>query len=171
MRKVVLGLTLVSVITLAGSKLSSGPAAHGFTVAHLAAIALEGPVAKVEQVEEPSGSTSDHAALLALNEDYIRSVQTGDVVRFEEILADDFRASLGTTYLSRGAFLAQTALPVTISNLTARDVEIRVMGDAGIVHARTTYRTLDGQERSGRYTDVWVRESDGWQAVAAHVTR
>ena len=171
MRKVVLGLTLVSVMMLAGSKLSSGPAAHGFTVAHLAAIALEGPVAKVEQVEEPSGSTSDHAALLVLNEDYIRSVQIGDVARFEEILADDFRASLGTTYLSRGAVLAQTALPVTISNLTARDVEIRVMGDVGIVHARTTYRTLDGQERSGRYTDVWVRESDGWQAVAAHVTR
>ncbi len=168
MRKVVLGLTLVSVMMLAGSKLSSGPAAHGFTVAHLAAIALEGPVAKVEQ---PGGSTSDHDALLALNEDYIRSVQIGDVARFEEILADDFRASLGTTYLSRGAFLAQTALPVTISNLTARDVEIRVMGDVGIVHARTTYRTLDGQERSGRYTDVWVRESDGWQAVAAHVTR
>jgi len=168
MRKVVLGLTLVSVMMLAGSKLSSGPAAHGFTVAHLAAIALEGPVAKVEQ---PGGSTSDHDALLALNEDYIRSVQIGDVARFEEILADDFRASLGTTYLSRGAFLAQTALPVTISNLTARDVEIRVMGDVGIVHARTTYRTLDGQERSGRYTDVWVRESDGWQTVAAHVTR
>ncbi len=168
MRKVVLGLTLVSVMMLAGSKLSFGPAAHGFTVAHLAAIALEGPVAKVE---EPSGSTSDHAALLALNEDYIRSVQTGDVARFEEILADDFRVSLGTTYLGRAAFLAQTALPVTISNLAARDVEIRVMGDVGIVHARTTYRTLDGLERSGRYTDVWVRESDGWRAVAAHVTR
>ena len=168
MRKVVLGLTLVSVMMLAGSKLSSGPAAHGFTVTHLAAIALEGPVAKVEQ---PGGSTSDHDALLALNEDYIRSVQTGDVARFEEILADDFRVSLGTTYLGRAAFLAQTALPVTISNLAVRDVEIRVMGDVGIVHARTTYRTLDGLERSGRYTDVWVRESDGWRAVAAHVTR
>ncbi len=168
MRKVVLGLTVVSVMMLAGSKLSSDPAAHGLSVAHLAAIALEGPM---EEVEQPGGSISDHDALLALNEDYIRSVQTGDVARFEEILADDFRASLGTTYLCRAAFLAQTAFPVTISNLAARDVEIRVMGDVGIVHASTTDRTLDGQERSGRYTDVWVRESDGWRAVAAHVTR
>ena len=95
MRKVVLGLTVVSVMMLAGSKLSSDPAAQGLTVAHLAAIALEGPVAKVEEVEQPGGSTSDHDALLALNEDYIRSVQTGDVARFEEILADDFRSLAG----------------------------------------------------------------------------
>ncbi len=45
------------------------------------------------------------------------------------------------------------------------------MGDVGIVHARTTYRTADGMDRSGRYTDVWVRVGDGWRAVAAHVTR
>ncbi len=51
MRKVVLGLTVVSVMMLAGSKLSSDTAAHGLSVAHLAAIALEGPVAKVEEVE------------------------------------------------------------------------------------------------------------------------
>jgi ketosteroid isomerase-like protein len=125
----------------------------------------------VEKVEHMRTSTADHDALSALNEDYIRSVQTGDVARFDELLAADFRASLGTTYLDRAEFLAQTALPVTISNLAARDVEIRVMGDVGIVHARTTYRTADGVDRSGRYTDVWVREGDGWRAVAAHVTR
>jgi ketosteroid isomerase-like protein len=125
----------------------------------------------VEKVEKTGTSTADHNALSALNDDYIRSVQTGDVARFDELLADDFRASLGTTYLDRAAFLVQTGLPVTISHLAAREVEIRVLGDVGIVHARTTYRTADGAERSGRYTDVWVREGDGWRAVAAHVTR
>ncbi len=158
MRRVVIGLTVAAVMLLVG-------------VAHRSAIALEGAVEKVEKVGQPGTSTSDHDALFALNEDYIRSVQTGDVAWFDEMLADDFRASVGTTYLDREAFLAQTALPVTISNLAARDVEIRVMGDVGIVHARTTYRTLDGEDRSGRYTDVWVREGDGWRAVAAHVTR
>ena len=37
---------------------------------------------------------SDVAALVALNDDYIRAVQTSDVDRFREILADDFLCSL-----------------------------------------------------------------------------
>src|SRR6185503_9532380 len=41
-----------------------------------------------------SATTSDLEALLELNRDYIRSVQTSDVQRFEEILSDDFLCSL-----------------------------------------------------------------------------
>jgi hypothetical protein len=35
----------------------------------------------------------DLEALIALNRDYINSVQHGDVRRFDEILAEDFRCS------------------------------------------------------------------------------
>jgi hypothetical protein len=45
------------------------------------------------------------------------------------------------------------------------------MGDFAIIHARTTYRTADGQDRGGRYTDVWARRDGRWLAVSAHVTR
>jgi argininosuccinate lyase len=38
---------------------------------------------------------SDHDTLRDLNRDYIRSVQTSDVRRFDEILADDFQAFTG----------------------------------------------------------------------------
>ena len=37
---------------------------------------------------------ADRAQLLALNLDYVRAVQAGDVARFQAILADDFRASM-----------------------------------------------------------------------------
>ena len=115
---------------------------------------------------------NDHDALVELNCDYIRSVQTSDVRRFDEILAEDFLCSNPDgSLVDRKAFLAQTALPVKISNLEAQDVNVRVMGDFAIIHARTTYRLPDGRPGGGRYTDVWARRNGRWLAVSAHVTR
>jgi len=110
--------------------------------------------------------------LLALNRDYIDSVQHCDVGRFDEILADDFVCSNPDgSIVDRRGFLEQTARPVTISNLAAHDVDVRLLGDVAIIHARTTYTLPDGREGTGRYTDVWARRAGGWLAVAAHVTR
>ena len=115
---------------------------------------------------------ADREILTRLNRDYISSVQNGDVRRFEEILAADFRCSNPDgSLLDRAGFLAQTARPVTIANLAAHDVEIRMLGDVAIIHARTSYTTADGSAGSGRYTDVWTRQNGQWLAVSAHVTR
>jgi ketosteroid isomerase-like protein len=114
----------------------------------------------------------DVATLEQLNRDYITSVQKSDVRRFDEILAPDFFCSNPDgSLVDRKAFLAQTARPVTISNLQAQDVLIRIMGDVAIIHARTTYTLADGRAGSGRYTDVWGRRDGRWLAVSAHVTR
>ena len=124
------------------------------------------------QTDTPVASRSDLDTLLALNRDYIRSVQTSDVRRFDEILADDFLCSNPDgSLIDRDAFLAQTARPVSISNLETHDVNVRLMGDFAIIHARTTYTRPDGGVGSGRYTDVWARRPGGWLAVSAHVTR
>ncbi len=115
---------------------------------------------------------SDLDTLLALNDDYIRSVQSSDVGRFDEILADDFLCSLPDgSIIDRKRFLEQTARPATISNLEAHDVNVRLMGEFAIIHARTTFTTSDGLAASGRYTDVWARRQGRWLAVSAHVTR
>jgi ketosteroid isomerase-like protein len=119
-----------------------------------------------------TASRSDLETLQALNRDYINSVQAGDVRRFDQILADDFLCSNPDgTLIDREAFLKQTARPVTISNLQAHDVNVRLMGDFAIIHARTTYARPDGQPGAGRYTDVWARRNGSWLAVSAHVTR
>ena len=115
---------------------------------------------------------TDLETLQQLNRDYISSVQTSDVRRFDEILAEDFLCSNPDgSLVDRAAFLAQTARPVTISNLEARDVVVRLMGDVAIIHARTTYTLPDGRPGTGRYTDVWARRRGRWLAVSAHVTR
>lgn len=119
----------------------------------------------------PSTNT-DLAELEGLNGDYIRSVQTSDVRRFDEILAEEFYCSNPDgSLVDRKGFLAQTARPVTISNLEAHDVLIRLLGDVAIIHARTSYTLPDGRAGSGRYTDVWARQNGRWLAVSAHVTR
>jgi len=116
--------------------------------------------------------TPDLDTLTALNQDYIQSVQTSDVKRFSEILADDFLCSNPDgTLIDRTRFLEQTARPVTIAQLEAHDIHVRILGDVAIIHARTTYTTQDGRAVSGRYTDVWARRSGRWLAVSAHVTR
>ena len=134
-----------------------------------AALLLASPLmARAEQA--PASKVVE--ILAALNEDYIHSVQHSDVKRFDQILADDFMCSNPDgSLIDRAQFLRQTAAPVTISNLKAHDVTVRVMGDVAIIHARTTYTLADGREGKGRYTDVWARRGGRWLAVSAHVTR
>jgi hypothetical protein len=128
-----------------------------------------------QQADRPSGGqpiANDLDVLTKLNDDYIQSVQHSNVKRFDEILSDDFLCSNPDgTLIDRKAFLQQTAKPVTIRNLAAHDVNVRLMGDFAIIHARTSYVTANGAEGGGRYTDVWARRNGRWVAVSAHVTR
>jgi len=115
---------------------------------------------------------SDHDTLLALNTDYINSVQHSDVSRFEEILSDDFYCSNPDgTLVDRAAFLKQTAKPVAISNLCAEDVVIRILGNFALIHARTVFTKPDGSAGKGCYTDAYAKIDGRWLAVSAHVTR
>ena len=117
-------------------------------------------------------NAADTDVLRQLNQDFVRSVQTSDVRRFDEILAEDFlNSNPDGSLVDRAGFLAQIARPATISKLEAHDVRVRVMGDIVIIHARTTYTKPDGQAGAGRYTDVWARRRGRWLCVSAHVTR
>lgn len=123
-------------------------------------------------MQTQAASTPDLDILLELNRDYIRSVQNSDVQRFKEILAEDFLCSLPDgSLIDRDRFLERTAQPAQIQNLEAHDVNVRLMGDFAIVHARTTFTTLDGRPGSGRYTDIWARRNGRWVAVAAQFSR
>ena len=126
----------------------------------------------VNSMANQASAANDLDLLTRLNADYITSVQKGDVTRFDEILADDFLCSMADgSLLDRKAFLEQTAKPVTIRNLQAHDVNVRLMGDFAIIHARTSYTLSDGRQGNGRYTDIWARRGGQWLCVAAQVAR
>ena len=116
--------------------------------------------------------SKDIDELTLLNGDYVASVQNSDVNRFNEILAPEFFCTNpDKSFVDRAGFLRQTAAPVTIRNLIADDVKIRIMGDFAIIHGRTSYATAEGQAAHGRYTDCWARQNGRWLAVSAHVSR
>lgn len=48
-------------------------------------------------------------------------------------------------------------------------MRIHLLGDFAIIHARITYRTTDGVERQGRYTDDYQRRDGKWVCVVANV--
>ncbi len=116
-------------------------------------------------------NAADTATLHQLNRDYLHSFQHADVRRYEEILAEDFVNSRPDgAFMTRAEFLAQFARPVTISNLDADDVRIRVLGDFALIHAHMLYTNPDGTPGAGRYTDIYARRGGQWQCIAAHVT-
>jgi ketosteroid isomerase-like protein len=115
---------------------------------------------------------SDHEQLTDLNREYIASVQNSDVKRFGEILSDDFlNTNPDGSLVDKAGFLKQIAPPAKISNLACHDVNVRVMGDFAIIHARTSYTLPDGRTGNGRYMDIWARRDGRWLCVAAQVAR
>lgn len=115
---------------------------------------------------------SDLETLTALNADYIGAVQNSDTGRFDEILSDDFlNTNPDGTLVDREGFLAQISPKARISNLQCHDVNVRVMGDFAVIHARTSYTLTDGRQGNGRYTDIWAKRGGKWLCVAAQVAR
>ena len=115
---------------------------------------------------------NDLETLQALNRDYITSVQNGDAKRFDEILSEDFlNTNPDGSLVDKQGFLKQIAPPVKIRGLACHDVNVRLIGDFAIVHARTTYTLLDGRPGHGRYTDIYARRNGQWLCVAAQVAR
>lgn len=115
---------------------------------------------------------SDKEALEALNREYIASVANCDVKRFGEILSDDFlNTNPDGSLVDKAGFLKQIAPPAKVGNLACHDVNVRVMGDFAIIHARTSYTKPDGSQGAGWYTDDWQLRPEGWRCVSAHVSR
>ena len=117
-------------------------------------------------------TTADLETLKALNFEYVRSVEEKNVRWFDEHLAADFmNSNPDGSLVDRKGFLAQIARGAGVSDIEAHEVLIRVVGDLGIIHARTAYKTPAGKPGGGRYTDIWSRREGRWVCVAAQVTR
>ena len=128
--------------------------------------------AKTADVAAGAASPADQATLADPNEHYIRSVAESDVPWFDAHLAAEFvNGNADGSFSDRAAFLAFIGKPSPVPDLRAHDVRIQVVGDIGIIHARTAYMKPDGQAGAGRYTDIWWRADGRWLCVSAHVTR
>jgi len=115
---------------------------------------------------------NDLEILKSLNKAYVDSVQNSDVGWFEQHLSPDFlNSNPDGTLVERAGFLAQIAKPQTIKGLEPREVNIRILGEVAVIHAKTVYTKPDAQPGTGRYTDIWQKRDGRWVCIAAHVTR
>jgi|SRR5690242_889320 len=118
-------------------------------------------------MSDTRNTKSDLEILAHLNADFVASAQNGDVRRLDQILAEDFTASLPDFLLrDKKQFLDMTAAPRPFTDLKADDVRIRLLDDFAIIHAHMTLRTADGVLRQGRYTDDYQRRDGKWVCVA-----
>lgn len=115
---------------------------------------------------------NDRETLHGLNENYVRAVAESDVRWFDENLSADFlNTNPDASLVDRAGFLAQIAKPIAVKGLRPDEVNIRLLGDFAIIHARTLYTKPDGSPGAGRYTDIWARQGGRWLCVAAQVAR
>ena len=99
-------------------------------------------------------------------------MQESDIKWFGEMLTEDFlNTNPDGSLVDKAAFLRQIEPKAAISNLECHDVNVRIMGDFAIIHARTSYTRPDGKPGGGRYTDIWAKRGGRWLCVAAQVAR
>ena len=119
-------------------------------------------------MKDPKQSAEDLAILEQLNLDYVHSDQFNDVKRFSEFLAEDFLVQTPGVTRSRAEFLDYIAKPRPFKDLAVHDVNIRILSDVALVHARATYTMLsDGVDQEALYTDTYQKRDGTWVCVAA----
>jgi hypothetical protein len=149
------GDSVVGVTTAHPATLQSHDAAH--------ASSKEGAA-----VTDTMQTTEDLAILAKLNEDYIHSDQFNDVKRFSEFLAQDFLIQTPGVTRNREEFLEYIAKPRPFKDLAVHDVNIRILSDVALIHARATYTMLaDGGQQDALYTDTYQKRDGSWVCVAA----
>ena len=113
-------------------------------------------------------SAEDLVTLEQLNLDYIHSDQSNDVERFKEFLAEDFIIQIEGATLNRDEYLEYIAKPRPFKDLAVHDVNIRILSDVALIHARVTLTTLaDGVTKEALYTDAYQKRGGTWVCVAA----
>jgi hypothetical protein len=123
---------------------------------------------KNRKMSDDKQSAEDLAILEQLNLDYVHSDQFNDVKRFSEFLAEDFLVQTPGVTRNRDEFLDYIAKPRPFKDLAVHDVNIRILSDVALIHARATYTMLsDGVNQEALYTDTYQKRDGTWVCVAA----
>jgi ketosteroid isomerase-like protein len=118
------------------------------------------------------GPQSSEQQLIQLENDWLKAISEHDLASLDSILAEDF---LDTTYTGevrtkRDAILRATAGNNTIDSQRLSDVRVRFYGNMAIVTGLNTVTAKVFGEAKVRFTDVFVKNGNRWQAVSAQET-
>ena len=116
-----------------------------------------------------------HQALAQIEDDWAKALEARDTTFFTRVLASDFHGTGDSAKTFGRADVIRDAADtsVRVRDLHDEDREIRIYGDGtvGVVTGFGHWTVQKGDsssQRSGRYTEVYVKRGGSWQAVAGH---
>jgi ketosteroid isomerase-like protein len=116
------------------------------------------------------------AEVKRLNLQWMESYVRRDVTFLDRHLADDYVSTFpdGTILDKQGEIESLKSGDIALTEMTPREMNVHTYGEAAVITGRSTIKAnVKGQPVSGeyRFTDVWVKQSGRWLAVASQVTR
>jgi hypothetical protein len=115
---------------------------------------------------------SDDKPVRRLNARYIHAHLTGDIVRYQARLADDFVClESDGRILHKREILGKIASGSDLVDYRLSEVDVRCYGDFGLVRATGFWTAKIGMRGTSRYTDVYVWIKGECKVVSAQITR
>lgn len=114
----------------------------------------------------------DEDTLKSLEQTWITAVSSTDRVTLEKLLDDSFveTTPAGSRRSKSDLLLATPPAPGSTQKLM--DLDVKVKGDTAIVRGINHFTPARGTPGVDYlFTDVFVREADGWRAVSSQMTR
>jgi ketosteroid isomerase-like protein len=117
----------------------------------------------------PTGQRKDQAALVEIEQVWLRAEEQHDTAALGCILADEFEeADFDGSLIDRGAMLASAATPSAV-HVELSDLHAHVDGNFAYVRGLGGIRSDDGKfHAKNRFTDIFVYRDGRWQCVAGH---
>jgi ketosteroid isomerase-like protein len=112
------------------------------------------------------------AQVLDLEATWLKAAQARDVAILRRVLSDDY-VDISYKGIVRHKADALRAPALDVKRYVQRidDEQIRLFGNAAIVTGHGVLRDQSGKRVGAwRFTDVFVKEGDGWQAVSSEET-
>lgn len=115
-------------------------------------------------------------ALGALNRQWMEAYTRRDTAFLDRHMSDDYVGTFpdGTVHDKKSEIEAVASGAIEIMEMTPREMTVRVYGNAAVITGQSSVKArVGGQDMRAelRFTDVWIKRGDRWQAVASQVTR
>jgi len=129
----------------------------------------------INQSETDSPIMSAEEEVKHVESEWGDAFERHDIATLDRLMADEYFLTdpLGIVRSKAETLAAIQKNEVRFQSTNSDDINVRVNGDTAVVTGRSTFRgRYKGWSMAGKYqyTDVLVKRSGSWKAVASHIT-
>jgi ketosteroid isomerase-like protein len=126
------------------------------------------------KVTDQDSATAE--AIGALNRKWMEAYTKRDTAFLDLHMSDDYVGTFpdGTVHDKKSEIEAVASGALAITEMTPSKMTVRVYDNAAVITGQSSVKaSVGGQDMSAelRFTDVWIKRGDRWQAVSSQVTR